>query len=82
MGYQRFLNIKVKCPRNGCVRKMQVVFVKTEDGRSIPVPVNGCDDACGESICYKCSAAVTLLFYRGYEYFPTDVVIPDISEAK
>ena len=82
MGYQRFLNIKVKCPRNGRVQEMQVRFVKTEDGRDFPTPVNGCDEACGEQMCYKCSAAITMMFYRGYEYFPPDIVIPDFLKTK
>ena len=82
MGYQRFLNIKVRCPRNGRVQKMQIITVKTEDGKCFPLPINGCDDACGEKICYECSAAITLMVYHGYEYFPTDIVIPNFSKEK
>ena len=80
MKYPNPLNIKVRCPKNRRIYSMQVNFAPSDP--EFPLPVNGCDDACGEKICYECSAAITLMFYHGYEYFPSDVISPDFSILK
>lgn len=77
----KFLNIKVRCPANYCrIYPMQVHFVTLEDGKDFPFPVNGCDDYNGSKTCEKCRAAITLKFYNGYDYFPLDVITPDLSK--
>ena len=80
MKYPNPLTIKVRCPKNHRVYPMKVVFAPSDT--TLPLPINGCDDACGEEICSKCSAALTLMFYHGYDYLLSDVISPDFSVLK
>ena len=80
MKYPNPLNIKVRCPKNERIYPMRVIFSRSDT--DFPLPVNGCDDACADKICTKCCAAITLMFYYGYDYFSTDVIFPDFSILK
>lgn len=77
----KFLDIKVRCPKNYYrVYPMQIIFVTLDDGKNFPFPVNGCDDHNGSDTCQKCCADITLKFYNGYDYHPLDVITPDLSK--
>lgn len=74
------LKIKVRCPKNKRIYTMHITFAESQ--KNFPLPVNGCDDACGEEICSKCCAAITLMFYHGHDSTTLDVISPDLSVLK
>lgn len=80
MNYQNPLKVTVRCPKNQRDHAMYVAFSGIE--KDFPLPVNGCDDSSGDETCKRCSAAVTLMFYHGYEYSPLKAISPDFSLLK
>lgn len=80
MKYQRFLSVKVKCPRDQKIYTMPIEFAAPDF--TFPLPSNGCDEMNGCETCARCRDAVTLMFYHGLEYISTDVITPDFSILK
>lgn len=83
----RFYDIIVCCPNKDNLNfpvdkncfKMQMCSVDTENGKFF-LPCNGCDEFCGADICQRCTAAITLMFHRGFRTnYPSMLVVPDLS---
>lgn len=81
MNNPKHLTVKVRCPRTQRIQTMSVTFVDNND-KDFPLPVNGCDDLCGNKICEKCSAAITLLFFHGYTYSNGEIIHPSLESPK
>lgn len=80
MKYQRFLSVKVKCPRDQKIYVMPIEFAAPDF--TFPFPSNGCDETNDCETCARCRASVTLMFFHGIDYISTDVISPDFSILK
>jgi hypothetical protein len=82
MNDRKYQKIKVKCPISGTLEPMTIIFIKDHEGTYFPLPANGCENLCGNPICTKCCSAITLMFYKGYEYSVGEIISPDFSILK
>ena len=83
MGNIKFLNIKVKCPRDICsVYPMQIKLVDPDGKGLMPLPSNGCDFYNGSPCCKNCKTFITKRFIDDTHYFPGDIISPEIPERQ
>lgn len=80
MNYPRPLKIKVCCPRTELFEPMQVVFSQSD--KTLPGPIQGCENYNGSEACMRCIATITLMFLNGLDYSSTDIISPDFSILK
>lgn len=74
--------VNVQCPEDKLLHPMEIIMVDHPNGRKFVLPVNGCDDFAGCKQCEQCRAAVTLMFYNGYERKNGEPLIPDFEVLK
>lgn len=76
---RRVVEFTVNCPLYPFSKwKMWMEFVKQESGW-FPLPCNGCDMLSGDSMCEKCCAALTLMFYKDPDMDVSTPVSPKMS---
>lgn len=80
MHYPNFMLVNVRCPATKNIEKVQIKTIPFE--KHLVAPVQGCENLNGSSICQRCCAALTLMFQAKIEYFPTDIIEPDLSILK
>ena len=79
----KFINIKVKCPRDLCsVYPMQIKLVDPDGIGFFAMKVNGCDYHNSSDCCRKCCAAIDKRFEEDLYYVPLDIISPDFSKLK
>lgn len=74
--------IDVRCPINGAIQSVEMVYTTLPDATRVYAPCNGCDNCHGADLCKQCRVALTLMFHHGYEHTVGEIVKPDFSELK
>lgn len=83
MSSTQFLNFSVHCLRDPyAIRKMQMRLIQQENGTWFPLPCNGCEELNGAAECVKCTAAITLMFYKNPFLDTSKPITPILPEEK
>lgn len=79
------LEIQVRCPQKNPAKlynKFWIGFAKNNDGVTVNLPNNGCDNMSECDICERCRAAVDMMFFHKIGIETPNCIIPDMSLIK
>lgn len=66
---------RVYCLHDGSEKKMEIQFVD-HNSKPFPLPCNGCEDLNGSSVCQRCTACITSMFFHNPQLDTSEPFLP------